>query len=304
MCNAWNHSPECRCGWGGDGHLGAGHDGRGGRRGGAVVTSARSILYAGDSYPFEGELRIDYARDGFCRPTICPKCGGPVFFVRHNGGSVWFDELGWPWEKHGCFAGDDRHGKAGLGDSLRSALREVTTEGRDGTLGVIVSSDRTTTVEGRRYTLLCGDGAMRRLMISSDYSQGLIMGRFGVLFQGRNLLVLLHPTYRIRVTRIEKDSTLREPGSDADTHGHAAQAAAIRPVDVQPSDALAVIVGSHRLPRTEVTKKVWDYIRSNNLLDSRNRRQVNADGILRAVVGKRQVSMYELPRLVDKHLTD
>src|SRR4051812_4220020 len=41
--------------------------------------------------------------DGFCRATICPTCGGEVFFVRHNGGSVWFDELGWPWPKHGCF---------------------------------------------------------------------------------------------------------------------------------------------------------------------------------------------------------
>src|SRR5438046_2499546 len=45
--------------------------------------------------------------DDFCRPTKCPKCGAPVFFVRHNGGSVWFDRLGKPWPKHGCF--DDNY---------------------------------------------------------------------------------------------------------------------------------------------------------------------------------------------------
>lgn len=41
--------------------------------------------------------------DDFCRPTTCPRCGAAVFFIRHNGGSVWVDELGWPWPKHGCF---------------------------------------------------------------------------------------------------------------------------------------------------------------------------------------------------------
>ncbi len=43
-------------------------------------------------------------RNNFCRPTQCPKCGEQVFFVRYNGGSVWFDSLGWPWPKHPCFA--------------------------------------------------------------------------------------------------------------------------------------------------------------------------------------------------------
>jgi hypothetical protein len=43
-----------------------------------------------------------FAED-FCRTTNCPHCGADVFFIRHNGGSVWVDELGWPWPKHGCF---------------------------------------------------------------------------------------------------------------------------------------------------------------------------------------------------------
>jgi hypothetical protein len=41
--------------------------------------------------------------DDFCRRTTCHRCGHAVFFIRHNGGSVWVDELGWPWPKHGCF---------------------------------------------------------------------------------------------------------------------------------------------------------------------------------------------------------
>lgn len=49
-------------------------------------------------------LRLEAGlRRDFCRPTNCPKCGDEVFFVRYNGGSVWFDELGWPWPKHPCF---------------------------------------------------------------------------------------------------------------------------------------------------------------------------------------------------------
>ena len=46
--------------------------------------------------------------EDFCRPTVCQYCGADIFFVRHNGGSVWFDELGWPWPKHPCYYPEDR----------------------------------------------------------------------------------------------------------------------------------------------------------------------------------------------------
>ena len=45
----------------------------------------------------------NHANENFCRHTRCPICGVQVFFIRHNGGSVWVDELGWPWPKHDCF---------------------------------------------------------------------------------------------------------------------------------------------------------------------------------------------------------
>src|SRR5439155_19747843 len=70
-----------------------------------------------------------------------------------------------------------------------------------------------------------------------------------------------------------------------------------------PSGALAAVVGSNPLPRTEVTKKIWDYIRKNKLQDSINRRLINADDKLRqAFGGKKQVSMFEMTKLVSNHL--
>ena len=70
-----------------------------------------------------------------------------------------------------------------------------------------------------------------------------------------------------------------------------------------PSASLASVVGSAPLPRTEVTKKIWDYIKKNKLQDSINRRLINADEKLRAVFGgKKQVSMFEMTKLVSGHL--
>ena len=70
-----------------------------------------------------------------------------------------------------------------------------------------------------------------------------------------------------------------------------------------PSAQLAMVVGSAPLPRTEVTKKLWAYIKRKGLQDSKNRRMINADDNLRPVFGgTRQVSMFEMTRLVNKHL--
>ena len=70
-----------------------------------------------------------------------------------------------------------------------------------------------------------------------------------------------------------------------------------------PSGYLAAVVGSMPLPRTEVTKKIWDYIKKNKLQDAMNRRLINADERLRQVFGgKKQVSMFEMTKLVSNHL--
>jgi chromatin remodeling complex protein RSC6 len=69
-----------------------------------------------------------------------------------------------------------------------------------------------------------------------------------------------------------------------------------------PSASLAAIVGSTPLPRTEVTKKVWDYIKRNKLQDSVNRRMINADDKLKQVLGKAKVTMFEMTKLISSHL--
>ena len=72
---------------------------------------------------------------------------------------------------------------------------------------------------------------------------------------------------------------------------------------MQPSEELGAVVGARPMPRTEVTKRIWDYIRKNGLQDQKNRRQINADDRLRAVFGgRRQVSMFEMTKLVNKHM--
>ena len=70
-----------------------------------------------------------------------------------------------------------------------------------------------------------------------------------------------------------------------------------------PSAHLAKVVGSSRLPRTQVVKKLWTYIKKHKLQDPTNRRQIVADSILRPIFGKAKVSMFEMAKLVNKHLT-
>jgi upstream activation factor subunit UAF30 len=73
--------------------------------------------------------------------------------------------------------------------------------------------------------------------------------------------------------------------------------------EVTPSADLAAIVGSNPMPRSEITKKVWDYIKANGLQDQQNKRMINADDKLRTIFGgKDQVSMFEMTALVNKHL--
>ena len=72
---------------------------------------------------------------------------------------------------------------------------------------------------------------------------------------------------------------------------------------MQPSAALSAVVGSGMMPRTEVTKKLWNYIKRNNLQDPKERRMIVADDKLKPVFGgKGRVSMFEMTKLVNKHL--
>jgi chromatin remodeling complex protein RSC6 len=72
---------------------------------------------------------------------------------------------------------------------------------------------------------------------------------------------------------------------------------------VQPDDTLAAVVGNKPMPRTEVTKKLWAYIKKNRLQDEKKKTNINADDKLKAVFGgKKTVTMFEMTKLVSKHL--
>jgi chromatin remodeling complex protein RSC6 len=74
---------------------------------------------------------------------------------------------------------------------------------------------------------------------------------------------------------------------------------------MQPSTALSAVVGMKAMPRTEVTKKLWVYIKKNGLQDAKKRTMINADENLKVVFGgRRQVSMFEMTKLVSKHLKE
>ena len=69
-----------------------------------------------------------------------------------------------------------------------------------------------------------------------------------------------------------------------------------------PSSTLAEVIGNKPTARTEIVKKIWDYIKKNNLQDKKNRRMINADGKLRPLFAKDQISMFDLAKIISKHV--
>ena len=98
-----------------------------------------------------------------------------------------------------------------------------------------------------------------------------------------------------------KKKTVKKATKKAAKKKRTPNAAFMKPV--QPDEALAAVVGSSPLPRTEITKKLWQYIKRNGLQDAKQRRNINADEKLGKVFGgKKQVSMFEMTKLVGKHI--
>ena len=73
--------------------------------------------------------------------------------------------------------------------------------------------------------------------------------------------------------------------------------------ELTPSPELAKVVGAKPLPRTEVVKKLWAYIKKNKLQDAKNKRNINADDALKNIFGRSTVNMFEMAKLVSKHLS-
>ena len=98
----------------------------------------------------------------------------------------------------------------------------------------------------------------------------------------------------------KKAAAKKAPAKKAPAKKRAPNAAFMKPMT--PSDALAAIIGKGPYPRTEVTKKVWDYIKKNKLQDAVNRRMINADAKLKEIFKKAQASMFEMTKMISGHL--
>ena len=99
-----------------------------------------------------------------------------------------------------------------------------------------------------------------------------------------------------------RKTTARKKATKKSGKKRTPSAAFMKPM--QPDAALGAVVGNNAIPRTEVTKKIWAYIKRNGLQDSKNRRAINADDKLRPVFGGRsQVTMFDMTKLVNRHLS-
>jgi upstream activation factor subunit UAF30 len=98
-----------------------------------------------------------------------------------------------------------------------------------------------------------------------------------------------------------KTEATKAPAAKKAAVKRAPNAAFLKPLT--PSPLLAAVIGAAPLPRTEVTKKVWDYIKQHNLQDAANKRNINADAKLKPIFGKDQVTMFELTKLISVQLS-
>ncbi|TLM67384.1 MAG: hypothetical protein FDZ69_04630 [Deltaproteobacteria bacterium] len=152
MCNAWNHSLNCTCGFGGEGHLGGG----GGYN-------------AGFEHPTRGWFQEKiYAWDEaeFCAPSKCPICGEDVFFIRHNGGSVWVDDLGWPWPRHGCF--DSYQSRGAFTPAVVSAIPAH--QILDPELGLVVRASQASGESFAQLLVRHSNGEYLRMIVENGYA--------------------------------------------------------------------------------------------------------------------------------------
>lgn len=115
------------------------------------------------------------------------------------------------------------------------------------------------------------------------------------------MLNLLMPTKKKTTRKPVKKAAKKVAKKPAKKAKRKVNPALMKPV--QPDAVLAVIVGSKPVPRGQLTKKLWDYIKKNKLQDAKKRTQINADDKLKVVFGgKKSVSMFEMTKLVSKHI--
>lgn len=158
MCNAHNHPLWCTCGFGGE---------RPPTEPELAATRPR-----GSSYTW-------HAPEDFCRPTTCPQCGHSVFFIRHNGGSIWIEALGSPWPKHPCFV-----------DFTLPRLRRELDVYPGGKLGIIGSAEVVEPGISARLIIQCHDGERVESTFGADWDMKVMPGRFVVVVRNGGSLTI------------------------------------------------------------------------------------------------------------------
>lgn len=177
MCNAYNHPPGCTCGWGGEGHAG-------------TTFGSNTLSFISSRIPVDDPIAVTFKwREGeFTHPTICPECGADVYFIRHNGGSVWVDPpLGWPWSKHACF---DQPTTPTHNFSLWT---ERTSGFPNAKLGIITRIKNYPTSSEPLLEIHLPDSSSVSMVIRSMPSEPLTMGELVLVSEEDNLL--LHPVH-------------------------------------------------------------------------------------------------------------
>lgn len=127
----------------------------------------------------------NWAFKDFTRPTKCPECGAAVFFIRHNGGSVWVDELGWPWPKHGCFDDEESTREFANWSAKASSLT-------DRCLGVVTIVRPDDRFAEPVLEVQMGDSTLLNLILNWTPPNRDILGALVVVSLEEN--VLLHPS--------------------------------------------------------------------------------------------------------------
>lgn len=176
MCNAHNHPPGCNCGWGGNGHKGKSPGGWG------RTYRVSAPTYHASVRPYPTTV-VQWPFVSFRNPSRCPVCGCPVFFVRHNGGAVWFDALGAPWPKHVCFdtlPDDIRSMHFSCGDrnntcAAHIALNHHSIPLSNPIIGVITTVD-SLSLEWDRLFIACADGSFLTAYDPSTRSTSPLLG--------------------------------------------------------------------------------------------------------------------------------
>jgi DNA topoisomerase-3 len=231
----------------------------------------------------------------------CPKCGHQVY----EWGSNYVCERSVPTEKHPAPTCDFRSGKIILQQPVeREQMAKLLATGKTDLLDKFVS------MRTRRSfkAYLAWDAEAGKVNFefeprASKFPPRKTAGAASAKTAAAKSAAKAPPTAEKATAKAAKAVAKAAPAKKAAPAAKKAAAPRKTGAGLKPSPELAAVVGSEPLARTEVIKKIWDYIKAHGLQDKKDKRAINADAKLRAVFGKNQVTMFELAGIVGKHLS-